>query len=518
MKAWRLVAILLLGLTLWPIAPAHAQGPAQVWVDDDFTASSNNEGHRWQVDAFPTISAAVSAVAPGGVVNVLSGNYREDIRISRSCQVIHSGEGAAVLTPRYADVTLTVAANDVTIQGLEVAGAKQAAILIQGPNFQREPIRNVIIRENVIHGGQFGVAVNIDAAWTYGQIQATGIEIAGNTITGCTRALYIYNTQAQISGNNVSQLSPEGIGIFSSQGSTANIKGNTVTVDVLNGRGLYILDNQSTIVDSNVLTGTTDVMTPTTALALYGYTDLALTNNTIHGFYWGTNAYTGGSAHIAQNEFEDTVAWAMNFGSTITSTQVTVDNNIIRGSYWGLRLDDSGGYGVQAKVQGNSFYDNVIGVQLGAAMRTDQASIHGNAFCDSLIAGLRNEAEEPADATDNWWGASDGPAPSGSGDRVEGTGGIKTTPWLRLTTSTRTLPGGGVVIKVKLGNDRFGLHDQAITFTADEGKFAESDSSERVVLTDWQGEAQATLAPLLGETAIVAISTGCGQKVTVRVR
>lgn len=519
MKAWRLVAAALSAALLLGIAlPVCADGPMQVWVDDGFCSRCSNGGHEWGVDAFDSVSKAVSAVAPGGVVYVLSGFYRDDLRVDRPCRIVGEGPGSASLSPRYGSVTLTVAANDVTVEGLEVLGGTQAAILVLGPAFQLEPIHGVAIRHNTVRGGLFGIAANIGPDWAYGSLPATDIEIAGNTVSECTRAVYVYNSQADIANNNIGELQPDGIGIYSSRGSISTVRANSVDVAVPNGRGIYILDNQGTTVEGNTLVGTAEVLTPTTALALYGYADLSLTNNTIRGFYWGATAYTGGTARLARNTFDSTMAWAVSVSTAVTATEVTIEDNVFRGTYWGLKLDDDGGYGLQANVHGNSFDDNIIGVQLGSSLRQDQVQIHGNAICGNLVAGVRNESDVLVDATDNWWGANDGPGPSGSGDRLEGTGGVTTYPWLRLTAYAQPQPNGQVLVTAYLGNGPYRLRDRRVAFTTDSGSFLGGMGPQFSTSTDWQGQAQATLLPLRGLAASVVVSSDCGLATIVSVR
>ena len=529
MRVCRLAAgILSIFLALGPVVSVHAQGPTQVWVDDDYCPSCANDGHAWGKTSFASISAALEAVAAGGTVHVLPGHYEEDLRIQKPCALLGEGTSPPVLAPRLADVTLTIAANDVTVQGLEVWGGQQAAILILGPDFQREPARRVAVRQNVVRGGRFGVAANIDPLWSYGQVPATDLVISDNTVSGCTRAIYVYNAQAEISHNTVSELAPEGIGIYSSEGSQANIRDNRVDVQAPDGRAIYILDNQGTFVDGNMLVGATDILTPTTAFALYGYTDLVLSNNTVQGFYWGTSAYTGGTARIVGNTFRDTVAWALSLGTAVTTTQVLIADNLIRGSYWGLKLDDDGGYGLQAIVEGNTFTDNVVGILLASSVQDGQVQVHGNSICGNLAAGLRNESQAPVDATDNWWGANDGPKPEGLGDRVEGIGGALTNPWVRLETWTRLLADGRVAIVADLKSVRYRLRNQHLTFSTDRGAFevpasigkasASLQSQPKVTLSPLDNQAEATLLPLHGNTAHVTVSSDCGQGVTISVR
>ena len=517
MRVWRLAAaVFVVMLGLWPALPANARAPLELWVDEGYCSACINDGHLWNVDAFSTISAALRAAAPGATVHVAPGLYQEDVRIAQPVHLAATRPGAE-LWPRRAEVTLTVAANDVTVEGLEVIGGTQAAILVVGPDFQRLPIRNVAIRNNTVRGGLFGIAVNIDAAWNYGTLRAEDVEISGNAVTGCTRAIYVYNARADIVHNSVAQLAAEGIGIYSSQGSVSRIAANSLYVDSPNGRGIYILDNHGTLVDGNSLVGTADVLTPTTAVTLYQFEDLVLSNNTVEGFYWGTNAFTGGTARVERNSFRDTAAWAISFGTAITTTDVTIVDNTISGSYWGLRLDDDGGNGLQATVRGNSFTDNVVGVQLASSVSGDKVDLHGNSFCRNLSAGLRSESEAPLDASENWWGTNDGPRPWGSGDQVKGVGTISVRPWARLSATTTVDGEGQVRILATLASEHYRLSGCELAIATTTGAFSETGSAYCSVVTDSSGQAQATLNLAPGQRASVSVGSACGPVLSLSV-
>ncbi|MGQ9682876.1 MAG: right-handed parallel beta-helix repeat-containing protein [Anaerolineae bacterium] len=519
MKAyrWWFVA-LFLALALAPSVLAENAGVREVWVDDSYCAQCTNDGHTWGVDAFASIGAGLRGVAAGGTVNVLPGRYEEDVEITQPCRLLAVGDGPVVVRPRASQVAVTVAANDVTVQGLEIGGSKFAAVLVVGPGFQREPIRSVIIRDNIIHGGQYGIAVNIDGQRSYGLLKATGVDIRGNQVTGCKRSIYVYNSQATITGNKVADVLEGGIGIYSSRGSTSRIRQNSVRVDAAGARGIYVLENDGTAIDDNTLVGVSDYLTPTTAIALYGYQNLRLTGNTVRGFYWGTNVYTGGTARVVGNTFEDSGAWALSFGTAITTTTVTIEDNVVRGAYWGLRLDNGGGYGLQAWVRGNTFTGNIIGIQLGEGLDSNQLEIAGNALCGNLVVALRNEGTNAVDASHNWWGANSGPGPRGSGDRIEGAGAVQVAPWLQLSASSSRGKDGLATLTATLGNSRIRMQQQEIVFSTNTGAFLQSGAATYVTKTDRRGEATADLALPVGGIALVTVGPPCGASVMVAVR
>jgi len=84
----------ILALLLLAGGLAVRAAPGEVWVDGRWNGPANCGGHTWQVDAFPTIHAALKAAAPGGVVTVAPGRYIERLTIVKS--VILRGPGAGV--------------------------------------------------------------------------------------------------------------------------------------------------------------------------------------------------------------------------------------------------------------------------------------------------------------------------------------------------------------------------------------------------------------------------------------
>ena len=73
-----------ISVCLTGIAWSTEQLPPRVWVDAHWSGAGNCGGHVWQVDAFNSIQAGVSAVAPGGAVCVQAGVYAEKLTVAKS--------------------------------------------------------------------------------------------------------------------------------------------------------------------------------------------------------------------------------------------------------------------------------------------------------------------------------------------------------------------------------------------------------------------------------------------------
>lgn len=87
--AWLGAACVMLGGALTGIA----QMPEVVYVDQDYTAEESG-GHVWNYDAFASVQSGVASVATGGIVNVASGLYAEQVTIDKRLHLVGAGSGA----------------------------------------------------------------------------------------------------------------------------------------------------------------------------------------------------------------------------------------------------------------------------------------------------------------------------------------------------------------------------------------------------------------------------------------
>ena len=113
-----LVCLLAVGLSSLVLAQ-----PPEVWVDDDFTASTPG----WGTTHFDSIQDGIDAVASPGTIHVADGTYYENIELVGGVQVL--GAGASVTTidgstaraglPAY---HVVVGAGNATLDGLTITG------------------------------------------------------------------------------------------------------------------------------------------------------------------------------------------------------------------------------------------------------------------------------------------------------------------------------------------------------------------------------------------------------------
>ena len=163
--------------------------PTEVWVDDDFDASTPG----WGVDHFDKIQDGVNAIETGGSVFVYDGTYYEEVTIPKT------------LTLEGEDKETTI------IDGTGSDGGWSEGIL-------SHDVSGITIQNLKIQGFYYGIYLD----------QSDGSTISGNTVTGNDYGIYLYNSDTNtISGNTVSGADLTGIGVDSS--SNAILTGNVMT-------------------------------------------------------------------------------------------------------------------------------------------------------------------------------------------------------------------------------------------------------------------------------------------------
>ncbi len=239
---------------------------SDVWVDDDYCQSCDNDGHVWQVDAFDDIEDAAEVVNNEGVVTINDGEYEEEIDIEDKTVTIQGAEGSQPTIRSYCDDILTIEeSNDVIIRNLRLLQLDE-----DGEYCYSSPVVRVgwdssrTVLDNVeIAGGYIGVALRYDEtdatiknshlhdnSWSNIVWLGAGNHIiTDNTIESSNRGISIGDGPDQseeknisgsvISGNTIRNNSDEGIYY------TSGDQENPVTIgpdNVItgNGDGIYI--------------------------------------------------------------------------------------------------------------------------------------------------------------------------------------------------------------------------------------------------------------------------------------
>jgi filamentous hemagglutinin family protein len=149
------------------------------------------------------IGSAVGAAAAGAAVDVYAGTYAEQLVLNKTGLTLTGHDGARLVVPNAAEVNgIAIAANNVTVTGMEIAGPVTQSYLSYawGNNISRgiavgNGITGFTISNNNIHDVRNGILIdgrntgsvtgnridNTKSAISVQYTDASGITIAGNT-------------------------------------------------------------------------------------------------------------------------------------------------------------------------------------------------------------------------------------------------------------------------------------------------------------------------------------------------
>ncbi|OGG01418.1 hypothetical protein A2Z33_02675 [Candidatus Gottesmanbacteria bacterium RBG_16_52_11] len=182
----------------------NTAGVAEVYVDDNYSAEGENDGHTWQTDAFNTISDGIAVVSDGGTVTVAAGIYASSLTIDKSLSLIGPGlSGDYAFVDVECDIAAYIIANDVSINGFvldDVENSQCDAVVSIGEGVTGAAVTNnqifggyagvqfgansdTTVTDNNIYGDYYGIAVNAGE-----QVNAT---VTGNNIHDNSTGVYI---------------------------------------------------------------------------------------------------------------------------------------------------------------------------------------------------------------------------------------------------------------------------------------------------------------------------------------
>jgi nitrous oxidase accessory protein NosD len=355
---------------------------------------------------FPTIQQAVDAADPGATVIVHHGVYAENVTIGKSLSL--RGSGRPLLAPATG-VPLIVdnPAGSVVIEGLDInTPSGQTGIFYDGLSDDDANIG--VVRNCTITGGQIGIFAresdlrvrNNDISGFSGSPasrgllaiglgSATQIVVAHNRIVGQPVAgnlgITILMASIRIRSNDVRSTFTSAIQVFQTDGV---IRSNQLTDNRI---GINLIQSPNCMVEDNVVESTAAFTASVNAQNLsVAHVRVADASNNAQ---IRNNALIGGNQGI----------------STVGSAGVVIDSNIVRDTVSaGLIL----GVGV-----------SVIN---SAGVEAHNNNIEGNASFGMQVVG----ASGVVNATNNWWGSSDGPSGVGPGSGDAVTANVSFSPFL----------------------------------------------------------------------------------------
>jgi len=273
---------------------------------------------------YQTIAAALMAAPEGGVIQLASGEYREQVEITRGVTLLGPAQGEAVVLgdPDAPGIHVHDTAG-VTIQGLTVVGAKygifverSADVVLQG-NVVRQSrlvgirVRNAsasVVASTVVDGAApYGKGIHVTMAMEWPESHIEGNLVVGNAAEG------ILTNMAHVSvvGNTVRANARRGIAV--TEMSQALVEANVVLENSL--AGIYVTDMSHATVQGNVVSGTLPSPDPPVGIAHGILVDFwaealirhnQITGNSAYGIAVLLNAYAVvGENQLAENRSGD---------------------------------------------------------------------------------------------------------------------------------------------------------------------------------------------------------------------
>ncbi len=434
--------IFLVALMVGVVAPTGALRAQNTWHVS--VNGDDIKGDGSYVKPWRTIQYAIDRAGQGDTIVVGPGIYSEQLSINKSITLTSpTGDYAT------SSVVLTGGGSNWSLINIE---SSASGTVIQGFRFER-----VISGEAVIFGG----------------VGAHNIIIKSNSFTDCIGpAVFLYDT-----------------------GDRNSYKGWSIANNRIDGilgtgkAGLWL----GTLTDSEI-TGNSIERTSGPGIVFCHVENVTVSKNKIRNFLVAGILVT-----------ETTLPrWCLRLfvlGNLIDGT-VQRDRGQVE-TPDGIRLVS---YASDVYVVGNALTSNARGcVVSGDAPVAPSVKVNFNSIHANISYGVQNLSDGRLDATNNWWGANNGPGGVGGGSGDGVSAGVQYDPWLRLEVTAEpksVVIGGSATLEViaDMTKNSQGKHmaeaghvfdGTEIIFTTEKGAFENKDT--RIVKVTDAGKAVAVL-------------------------
>ncbi len=314
-----------------------------------------------------------------------------------------------------------------------------------------------------------------------------------------------------VGGNTVQNSSQTGI-LLENVGSSNTVEDNTISGGAWAGIDVIASSN-------NTFAGNTVSNNPANIRIRNASSGNMVTDNTVENSSIGIFLENAGGNNIIENNTASSSTWGGI--SVVASNNNTIRGNILSNASANIRLEGassgntlenndvslSGGPNiiVDASTNNSISSNNISGGGWGGVQFVNGAtgSVHFNNILGNSPAGVINDTGVNIDATNNWWGANDGPSGygPGSGDAIYNN--VLYDPWLVLKTNanpTGIIVGGAdtslITADMTINSDDQDTSGSGhipdgteIIFTTDKGSIGSLTSTE----TTTNGKATVTL-------------------------
>ncbi len=474
------------------------EGPTDpLYVDGAWAAAAPGTevpgGHFTGYDAFGTIQSAVDAAIPGGTVNVAAGAYVEQVVIDgKDLAVQGAGAGAttiqspASLTASFMTgsntnkpVVLCQNANDIHLSDLTVDGDGQGNANARFMGVAYFNAGGALLDADVLHvrntpadGSQHGIGVysynTTGGPYTLecGNLNVSDFQKNAFSLSGTGMTVNVHDCTATGAGD-ISYTAQNGIQVgFGAAGSISDcaVSGIRYTPATYVASGILVYQPGGNV-DVSGLAGSNAIASVQAPISWYdgsGTIDgVEVTGPVVSGVDFGPvfignftapAAYSATAAGNASrvppaSPVDDGAGTSMRAAATAYAAfNVSVSHGCLTGG------DVAGTDGVYAYSAGgplNVSVNNTVLADWDRGLVADGAAAsltaNDNSISSNLSAGYDNSASLAGqDASNNWWGASDGPGgvEPGSGDAIVGTG-VGVAPY--LISGVNTSAGCGFV-------------------------------------------------------------------------